>query len=158
MTNAMKPAEARKALAEMERRQDQVIEGTLVPNWYWWAVALLSVGLGVGVDTRDPTATAVAAGIFAVGVSVLTVWIAFGGRRHVKVHQRLLGSRGAGLIVGFVWLVVGGTLGLAYVLEAANVEYAATLSTLACAIALVVGGPALMRRLRGIMRRQAGGG
>jgi hypothetical protein len=158
VTNAMKPAEARKALAEMERRQDQVIEGTLVPNWYWWAVALLSVGLGVGVDTRDPTATAVAAGIFGVGVSVLTVWIAFGGRRHVKVHQRLLGSRGAGLIVGFVWLVVGGTLGLAYVLEAANVEYAATVSTLACAIALVVGGPALMRRLRGIMRRQAGGG
>ncbi len=158
MTNAMKPAEARKALAEMERRQDQVIEGTLVPNWYWWAVALLAVGLGVGVDTRDPTAIAVTAGIFAVGVSLLTVWIAFGGRRHVKVHERLLGSRGAGLIVGFVWLVVGGTLGLAYVLEAANVEYAATLSTLACAIALVVGGPALMRRLRVIMRRQAGGG
>jgi hypothetical protein len=152
----MEPAEARQALAEMERRQEQVIEGALVPNWYWWAAALLAVGLGVGVDTRDPTAMAVTAGIFGLGIPVLTVWIAFGGRRHVKVHGRLLGSRGGGLIVGFVWLVVGGTLGLAFALEAANVRTAGTLSTLACAIVLVVGGPALMRRLRGIMRRQAG--
>ena len=158
MTNATEPAEAREALAEMERRQEQVIEGVLVPNWYWWAVALLAVGLGVGVDTRDPAAIAVTAGIFGVGIPLLTVWIAFGGRRHVKVHERLLGSRGAGLIVGFVWLVVGGTLGLAFALQAADVRSAGTISTLACAIALVVGGPALMRRLRKVMRRQAGVG
>ena len=118
----------------------------------------LRVGLGVGVDTRDPTAIAATAGIFGVAIPLLTVWIAFGGRRHVKVHERLLGSRGAGLIVGFVWLVVGGTLGLAFALQAANVRSAGTLSTLACAIVLVVGGPALMRRLREIMRRQAGVG
>ena len=31
-------------------------------------------------------------------------------------------------------------------------------SVLACAFALVVGGPAVMGRLRAIMRRQAGGG
>jgi hypothetical protein len=155
MTNAMEPAEARQALAEMERRQEQVIEGALVPNWYWWAVALLAVGLGVGVDTRDPIAVAVTGGLFGLGIPILTVWIAFGGRRHVKAHGRLLGSRGGGLIVGFVWLVVGGTLGLAFALEAANVRTAGTLSTLACAIVLVIGGPALMRRLRGIMRRQA---
>jgi hypothetical protein len=158
MTNATEPAEAREALAEMARRQEQVIEGALVPNWYWWAVALLTVGLGVGVDTRDPAAIAATAGIFGVGIPLLTVWIAFGGRRHVKVHERLLGSRGAGLILGFVWLVVGGTLGLAFALQAANVRSAGTLSTLACAIVLVVGGPALMRRLREVMRRQAGVG
>jgi hypothetical protein len=156
MTNSMEPAEAREALAEMERRQAQVIEGALVPDWYWWAVALATVGLGVAVDTRDPTAIAAAAGIFGVGIPLLTVWIAFGGRSHVKVRDRILGSRGSGLIVGFVWLVVGGTLGLAFALEAADVRSAATLSTLACAIVLIVGGPALMRRLRGIMRRRAG--
>ena len=156
MTNAVEPAEAREALAEMERRQEQVIEGTLVPNWYWWAVAVLAVGLGFGIDTRDPTAIAATAGIFGISIPVLTVWIAFGGRRHVKVHERLLGSRGAGLIVGFVWLVVGGTLALAFGLQAASVGPAGTISTLACAIALIVGGPALMRRLREMMRRQAG--
>ncbi len=154
MTNAMDPGEAREALAETERRREQVIEGTLVPSWYWWVVGILAVGLGVGVDARDPAITGATAGIFAVGVSVLTVWIAFGGRRHVKVHDRLLGARGAGLIVGFVWLVVGGTLGLAFALQAASVGPAGTLSTIACAIALIVGGPVLMRRLREMMRRQ----
>ena len=155
MTNAVEPAEARDALAEVERRNEQVIEGTLVPNWYWWAVALLAVGLGVGIDTREPAAIGATAGIFGVGVPLLSVWIAFGGRRHVKVHERLLGARGARLIVGFVGLVVLGTLGLAFALQAADVAVAGTLSTLACAIALVIGGPALMRRLREVMRRQA---
>lgn len=158
MTSAMEPAEAREALAETKRRQEQVIGGTLVPNWYWWVVGILAVGLGVGVDTREPDAIAATAGIFGVGMPLLTVWIAFGGRRHVKVHERLLGTRGGGLIVGFVGLVVLGTLGLAFALQAADVPVAGTLSTLACAIALVVGGPALMRRLREIMRRQAGVG
>lgn len=158
MTNTVEPAEAREALAEMERRHEQVIEGALVPTWYWWAVALATVGLGVGIDTGDPAVIAATASIFGVGVAVLTVWIAFGGRRQVKVHERLLGARGAGLIVGFVWLVVIGTLALAFALQAANVAAAGTLATLACAIALVLGGPALMRRLRGIMRRQSGVG
>jgi hypothetical protein len=156
MTNEVEPAEAREALAEMERRQVQVIQGTLVPRWYWWVVALATVGLGVAVDTRDQTVTAATGGIYGLGISLLTAWIAFGGRRHVKVHERLLGAHGAGLIVGFVWLVVLGTLGLAFALEAANIRFAATVSTIACAIALVVGGPALTRRLGRIMRRHAG--
>lgn len=156
MTDAVEPAEAGEALAEIERRREQVIEGALVPKWYWWAVALLAVGLGVGVDARDPAAIAATAGIFGVGIPLLTVWMVFGGRRHVKVHERLLGARGAGLIVGFVWLVVSGTLVLAFALQAANVPVAGTLSTLACGIALVIGGPALMQRLRKVMRRQAG--
>ena len=137
-------------------RREQVIEGTLVPSWYWWVVGILAVGLGVGMDSRDQAINEATAGIFAVGVSMLTVWIAFGGRRHVKVHDRLLGARGAGLIVGFVGLVVVGTLGLAFALQAADVPVAGTVATLACAIALIVGGPVLMRRLREMMRRQAG--
>ena len=108
MTREIDPAEARAALAEMERRQQQVIEGTLIPDWYWRAVALLAVGLGVAVDTGDPRAIVATAGIVGVGIPLFTGWIAFGGLRHVKVHERLLGTRGSGLIVGFVWLVVGG--------------------------------------------------
>lgn len=155
MTKTVKPAEARDALAEMERRKEQVIEGTLVPSWYWRVVAVAAVGLGLAADSGDPTIRAAAGGLFGAGVSLLTVWIAFGGRRHVKVDDRLLGARGAGLIVGFVALVVLGTLGLAFALEAAEIRFAATLATLACAIALVIGGPALMQRLGEIMRRQA---
>jgi len=156
MTNTVNPAEAREALEEVERRREQVIEGTLVPTWYWWVIGILAVGLGIGVDAGDSLIKSVTAGIFAAGVSLLTVWIAFGGRRHVKVDERLLGSRGAGLIVGFVAIVVLGTLGLNAVLQAAGVPVAGTVSTVACAMVLIVGGPALMQRLRLMMRRQAG--
>ena len=157
MTNAIDPDEAQAALAEIRRRQDQVIEGTLVPSWYWWAVALPMVALGVVVDTHEPVAIAVAALLFGVGVALLTGWVIVGGLRGVRIHEVLLGPRGVGLIIGFVWLLVGGTIALAFVLEAAGVPYLATLSTLACAVALVVGGPALMRRLRDVMQRQRTG-
>ncbi len=159
MTNALEPGEAGAALAEIQRRQGQVIEGTLVPTWYWWAVALPMVGLGFVIDARDPVLIAAAAIIFGVGVALLTGWIILGGLRRVKVHDALLGPHGASLIVSFVWLLVGGTLGLAFALQTANVRYPASLATVACGAALVVGGPALMRRLRGLMlHRRAGAG
>jgi hypothetical protein len=157
VTNTIEPGEAHAALVEIRRRQDQVIEGTLVPTWYWWAVAVPMVGLGVVVDTREAVAIAVGALLFGVGVALLTGWVIVGGVRGVRVHDALLGPRGAGLIVGFVGVLVGGTIALASLLEAAGWIYPATASMLVCAVALVVGGPILMRRLRALMQRQQGG-
>jgi hypothetical protein len=156
--NTIDPGEANAALSEIERRRSEVIDQSLVPAWYWWAVGLPMVGLGVIVDTRNALAITSAAVIFALGVALLTAWIIFGGLRHVKVHETLLGPRGAGLIVAFVGILVVGTIGLAFVLEATDVPDPATIATIACAIALVLGGPALMRALRDLMRRQAGVG
>jgi hypothetical protein len=157
MTNPMDPSEAGAALAEVRRRQGQVIEGALVPGWYWWAVAIPMVGLGFVVDGHQPIPIALAAILFALGVAVFTGWIIFGGLRHVKVNETLLGPRGAGRLIGFVWLLVGGTLALAFLLQFAGAAYPATISTLACAVALVIGGPALMRRLRQSMEHRAAG-
>lgn len=165
MTNATEPGEGGAALAEIIRPLDQIIEGTLVPSWYWWAVAVPMIGLGVVVDTHVPLAIASVAVIFGVGVALLTGWIIVGGRRQVKVHDTPLRPRDAGLIVGFVWLfvggtigfvwlLVGGTIGLAFALQVASVRYAGTIATFACAVALVLAGPALMRRLRDVMRRR----
>jgi hypothetical protein len=147
-------AKAMDALSEVKRRQNQVIERALVPGWYWWAVAAPTVGLGAVVDTHNAAAITAAAVGFAIGISALTAWIAFGGRSRVKVHDELLGAEGAGAIVAFVGLVVAGSIGIGLALQAANVGYPGTLSTLVCAVALVVGGPALMRLLRRIMLRR----
>ncbi len=157
MTNAIEPGDAGTALTEIGRRQDQVIEAALVPPWYWWAVAVASVFLGVIVDGRAATAIGLAAAIYAVGVAILTVWVILGGGGRVKVHEGLLGPEAAGLIVGFVAIVVTGTIALAFALEAMGVAQAGTLSTFACGVALVVGGPALMRRLRTVMLRHRAG-
>jgi len=153
MTNVIEPDEACEALMEISRRQGQVIDATSVPPWYWWIVAAASVALGLVVDGRDSLAIGVAAVIYAIGVAVLTVWVIVGGVRHVKVDERMLGPEGAGLIIGFVGLVVVGTIAVAFALQFAGVAQAGTLSTVVCGVALIIGGPALMRRLRMVMQR-----
>jgi hypothetical protein len=54
-------------------------------------------------------------------------------------------------ILGFVAVIVGCTLGLAFALRAAHVHYPATLACLAGGLAMGLSGPVLMRRLRRIM-------
>ena len=38
-------AEAAAELAEIQRRQEQVIKAALVPVWYWWAMAAAIVAI-----------------------------------------------------------------------------------------------------------------
>jgi hypothetical protein len=153
MTNAIEPGDAGTALTEVRRREHQVIRAAMIPTWFWSAIAVASVGLGAVVDGRNAAVIGVAAVVYSIGVTVLSLWVALGGVRRVKVHEGLLGPEGAGLIVGFVGIVVVGTIALAFALRAMGVAQAATISTLACGAALVVGGPVLMRRLRLVMLR-----
>jgi len=155
MSNAIEPGDAGRALEEIGRREGQVIDAAIVPAWYWWVVAAASVGLGVVVDGHSATAITLAAVVYALGIAALTAWVIAGSVRRVKVSEALLGPEGALLIVGFVAIVVVGTLALAFALEAVGVAMAATLATLACGVALVVGGPMLMHRLRVVMARRS---
>jgi hypothetical protein len=154
MTDAIEPGEAGAALAEIRRRQGEVIAAALVPTWFWWAIAGATVALGAIVDGRNAAAIAIAAVVYALGVAALTAWAILGGVRQVKVRETMLGPEGAGLIVGFVGIVVVVTIALAFALEAMGVAQAGTLATIACGALLVGGGPILMRRLRGLMTRR----
>jgi hypothetical protein len=63
----------------------------------------------------------------------------------------LLGARGALAIVGYMWLVVALTLGIAFALRAAGAHLPATIATAIGGAVLVTSGPVLMRKLRQIM-------
>ena len=60
--------DAARALAEIRRHQQQVIDRATVPGWYWWAVGALMVVLAAGVDIRTPAALGAAVPVFAVGL------------------------------------------------------------------------------------------
>src|SRR5258706_16279093 len=76
----------------------------------------------------------------------------FGAYGHARVRSReLLGARGALSIVGFVWLVVGLTLGSGFALRAADSSAPATIATVIGAAALGIGGPVLGRWRRQTM-------
>ncbi|MEP6753482.1 MAG: hypothetical protein ABI959_12110 [Candidatus Dormiibacterota bacterium] len=138
-------------LAEIERRQTGVIDAVLIPRWYWWAVGLLVVPIGVTVDSHQRIATAVVAVLMALVIAGLSVWMVSGSYPGARIQPATLGSAGALYIVGFVWLVVGVSLVVAFGLQAAGVAYPATIGTVLAAVMLIVGGPMLMTRLRRTM-------
>jgi len=151
MTEELQPAEAAQALAEIQRHQQQVIDRATVPTWYWWAVGALMVVLAVGVDNRTPIALGVTVSVFVAGLLLATGLAVRGQFRDARLRNGLLDGRGVVAILGFVALIVGCTLGLAFGLRAAGVSYPATLACAAGGLGMGLGGPVLMRTLRRIM-------
>jgi hypothetical protein len=148
--NEMRPDEAARALDEIRRRQEQVIDVATIPVWYWWAIAALMVVLAAGVDTKRPVVIGVTVTVFVVGLLAATGTFVLRALR-TQPRNHLLGARGVLTILAFEAIVIGLSLGVALPLDAARVGHAATIGVLVGAVLLVVGGPVLMRRLRQIM-------
>ena len=151
MSEQMSPGEAAQALDEIQRRQQQVIDLAIIPAWYWWAVGGLMVVLGVGVDIRTPTALGITIPVFVVGMLAVNGWVIGRAFRHAQLRNGLIDGRGVVAILGFVAVVVGGTIGLAFALRAAGVHYPATWACLAGGLVMGLGGPILNRWLRRVM-------
>lgn len=157
MANDLRPEDAAGALAEIRHRQEQVVERAVVPTWYWWAVAVLMVGLAATVDSRRPLLVGIGVSLFVVGVGAVTGRAVVSGLQHAPVRNDLLGAAGVLAILGFVATILTATLPTAFALKAAGVHGAATLGILAGSVVMVVGGPVLMRFLqRTMLARSAG--
>ena len=151
MSNEPSPAEAAQALADIQLRQQQVIDLAMIPLWYWWAVGALMVVLAAGVDSRAPLAVGLSVTVFVLGILAATGWVVGRAFRHAQLRNGLLDGRAVLAILGFVALIAGGTIGLAFGLRAAGVGHPATLACAAGGVVLGAGGPVLMRWLRAIM-------
>ncbi|HEV3068078.1 MAG TPA: hypothetical protein VGY50_09540, partial [Streptosporangiaceae bacterium] len=151
MNDEPSPAEAVHALADIQLRQQQVIDLAMIPVWYWWVVGALMVVLAAGVDSRAPAAVGVSVTVFVLGVLAATGWVVGRAFQHAQLRNGLLDGRAVAAILGFVAVIVGGTIGLAFGLRAAGAGHPATLACLAGGLVMGMGGPVLMRRLRVIM-------
>jgi uncharacterized membrane protein len=153
----LEAGDAAAELAEIDRRQAGVIDAVLVPRWYWWVVGLLLVPIGLAVDSHQTTATAIVAVLMALIIAGLSVWMISGAYPRARIHPATLGAPGTLFIVGFVWVVVGVSLVVAFGLQAAGVSYPATIGTVLAAAMLIGGGPILMSRLRRSMVSRSAG-
>jgi hypothetical protein len=151
VNSELHPGEAADALAEIHKRQQQVIDKAIVPAWYWWAVGALMVVLAVGVDTRTQLALGITIPVFVVGMLASTGAAVRSQFLDARVHGGLLDGTGVISILVFTALIVGCTIGLAYGLRGAGVSYPATIACAAGGIAMGLGGPVLNRQLRRIM-------
>ncbi len=150
--------EAARALAEINHRTDQVIEKTLVPDWFWWVVAGLNVGLTAAIESDEPLVIGIGTAVFALGITAATGLSVLNTLRHAQVRNNLLGPVGAVAIVGFVALVLAIALPAAFILDAADVPYSAVLASALGGVVTVIGGPVLMRFIRRTMRNHRAGG
>ena len=153
----LESSDAAQELAEIEKRQAGVIDAVLVPRWYWWVVGFLLVPIGLAADSHQRTATAVVAVLMALVIAGISVWMISGAYRGARINPATLGGPGALYIVGFVWLVVGVSLVVAFGLQAAGIAYPGTIGTVLAAVMLIVGGPVLMARLRRSMVARSAG-
>jgi len=151
MSDEVSPAEAAQALADIQLRQQQVIDLATIPAWYWWAVGALMVVLAVGVDSHSPVVLGLTIPVFVIGMLAATGWVVGRAFRHAQIRNRLIDGRGVVAILGFVALIVAGTIGFAFGLRAAGSGHPATLACVAGGLVMGLGGPVLMRRLRAIM-------
>src|SRR6266700_8416917 len=111
MSNEPSPAEAAQALADIQLRQQQVIDLAMIPVWYWWAVGALMVVLAAGVDSRAPLAVGLSVTVFVLGILAATGWVVGRAFRHAQLRNGLLDGRAVLAILGFVALIAGGTIG-----------------------------------------------
>jgi FtsH-binding integral membrane protein len=115
------------------------------------------VAIGAAADSHRTVVHAVVIPFAVIALVAMTCVMIFGAYRGARVGRELLSERGAVYIIGFVWVIVGLTLGRVFGLRAAGTPRPATIATAIGAVALAFGGPWLMRRLRTIMLRNRAG-
>ncbi len=150
-------AEAAAELAEIQRRQEQVIKAALVPVWYWWVMAAAIIAIGAARDSGNPVVQAIViplAGLVIAGLIVATIPAV---RRRVQVNSATqpADARAVAAIFGMIVLVDGVIIGIAASLQAARVPYPITIGSAAGAAVFVIAGPLVNRYLRRLMLSQA---
>jgi hypothetical protein len=150
------PSDAQRALAEVRARREQVVNGPLLPPWYWSALGALMLVFVGGVESKIPWAVGVGVAVFAVGLVALVLGVV--RRTPVQVHRSLLGARGVLTIVGYALALSAIGVGLGLGLQTAGVQRPATIGIGAVAVLLAATGPLLMRHLRRLMSARPVGG
>jgi len=149
-------AEAAAELAEIQRRQAQVIKAVLVPVWYWWAMAAAIIAIGAARDSGDLVVQAITIPLAVLVMAVLTGAMIPEVRRRVQVHTPPTHGRTVAAIFGMIVLVDAVIVGTAASLAAAGDSHPATIGCAAGAAVLVIVGPLVNQYVRRLMLSQAG--
>jgi hypothetical protein len=143
-------AEARAALADIERSRRRVIDEIDMPRWYWWGLAVGWVGLGIVTDLKHPWITVVATFVFGAVHAAVAQKVLGGRRRTAQLSVSVdLAGRSTPLLViaglmGLGALTVGGSLAA----SADGARHPVTIASVLVATLVVLGGPRLMSALR----------
>jgi hypothetical protein len=135
-------------LAEIRRRQQQVIRAALVPAWFWWLFAAALVAIGAARDSHDRVVLAVTIPLAVLVMIGLVVTTIPGVRRRVRVHNAVIpGAQTALAIIGLNMLVDTVTVVASLTLTEHHVPHPLTIGYAAGAAVLVLAGLLVNRYL-----------
>jgi hypothetical protein len=151
------PHEARAALETIDRGRLSVVEQIAVPAWYWWSVAAGWVVLGVVADLGHPWATTAATLAFGAVHSAVAPRVVNGrhGSDRLSVRADVAGRHIAALVFGGLILLAGVTILSSFALNADGAGHPVTAASVLVAVAVLLGGPMLLSRVRRAARTAA---
>jgi hypothetical protein len=115
------------------------------------------VAFAAAIDTGQGLVVGISTAVFVAGVLTTTGLVVLRAVGSAQPRNDLLGPRGVVVILGFAAVTVCVSLIVAPILKASGVSYAATIGVSVTAVILAVGGPMLMRHLRGLMLAKRSG-
>jgi hypothetical protein len=150
MEQHITPDAARAALADVERRRLAVIGEVDIPQWYWWALAIGWIVLGVITDVGPSWLTSVATVAFGAAHSTVAPRVISGrhGTPNLSVRAEVVGRRVALIVLGGLIVLAGVTVGAALAARADGARHPVTTASIAVALILVLGGPRLLVAVR----------
>jgi hypothetical protein len=162
MSERIEPADAARALGEIDRRREQVIRRRVIPAWFWWVNALLIVALAASAESGRGVLVWVGIAVFVAVSLAITVPVSRAGRAAPVYHG---GSRPPGYtrrvligVAGFLAVLVGLTVAIGLSLKAIGVPYPATIAATVAAVAFALGGQMLVRYEADVLVRRSGTG
>jgi hypothetical protein len=149
-------ADAAAGLAEIQRRQEDVIKTALVPAWCWWVIAAALVAIGAARDSHKAVVLAITIPLAVLAIAATVIARIPEVRRGAKVNRASRpGAAGGAMLTVLIVLAIVVTLALALSLTPHHVPHPLTISYAAGGAVLVIGGPLLNRYLARLMLSKA---
>jgi hypothetical protein len=159
MSDRVEPADAARALNEIDRRREQAIRRKVLPGWYWWANAVLTVALAASVESLRGVPLWIGIALYVAGSLVIGVPVSRAARA-APLRRGLAGPGSVGRTLigfaGFTAVLLGVVLATGLSLKAAGVPFPGTIAGAVAAVLFAVGGPLLVRWEAAVLVRRSG--
>ncbi|ACU72967.1 hypothetical protein Caci_4103 [Catenulispora acidiphila DSM 44928] len=155
----IEPADAARALAEIDLRREQVIRRKVFPRWYWWAHAALITALATVFQSGHGAVVAIGVAAYLVGAFAIDRPVSRAAR--AATPRRGLAGPGAGrrTLIGlatFLAALIAVLITTALSLKAADVPYPITIAAALTAALFAIGGQLLVRYEAAFLVRRSG--
>lgn len=158
MSDRIEPADAARALDEIDRRREQVIRRRVFPTWWWWAYAVLFTEAAAAVESDRGVLVAIGLAVFVVGSFAVDVPVRRAARAASPRRGLAPGSGRRTLIgmVAFLASLLGVGLAAGLSAKAAGVPHPGAIAGAVTGVVFAVCGPVFVRWEAAMLVRRSG--